>query len=142
MPMSSDGLKKCQVRVAAFVGDVVSFCANTNHSCRCFSYTGKDIFQLDKVLFPINVGAMHWVCAVAFMQDKKIRFYDSLGDSGRDYLEALFRYIKDEHKDKKKCDLTDVDDWELIPCTRDTPRQHNGAYTHSFIGPYYNICLE
>ena len=38
---------------------------------------GKDIFQLDKIIFPINVGEVHWVCAVAFMQEKRIQYYDS-----------------------------------------------------------------
>lgn len=39
---------------------------------------GKDIFALDKIVFPINVNESHWVCAVAFMQDKRIQFYDSM----------------------------------------------------------------
>lgn len=34
---------------------------------------GKDIFNLDKIFFPINQGRMHWVCAVAFMQEKRIQ---------------------------------------------------------------------
>jgi sentrin-specific protease 1 len=38
---------------------------------------GKDLFNLDKVIFPINENGMHWVCAVAFMQEKRIQFYDS-----------------------------------------------------------------
>lgn len=29
---------------------------------------GKDIFALDKVFFPINVGDVHWTCACAFIQ--------------------------------------------------------------------------
>jgi hypothetical protein len=40
---------------------------------------GKDIFNLDKIFFPINQGRMHWICAVAFMQEKRIQFYDSMG---------------------------------------------------------------
>ena len=39
---------------------------------------GKDIFALDKIVFPINVNQSHWVCAVAFMQEKRIQFYDSM----------------------------------------------------------------
>ena len=42
---------------------------------------GKDIFQLDKIIFPINVGEVHWVCAVAFMQEKRIQYYDSFVSS-------------------------------------------------------------
>eukprot|EP00977_Amphora_coffeiformis_P012558 scaffold3132_cov158-Amphora_coffeaeformis.AAC.3 len=35
-------------------------------------------------------------------------------------------YIKDEHKDKNKEPLPDEEEWRLIPCERDTPRQRNG----------------
>jgi Ulp1 family protease len=88
--------------------------------------TGKDIFSLDKIFFPVNVSRTHWVVTVAFMQEKKIQFYDSLGDRGDEWLEAVFQYIKDEHMDKKKCPLPDEDQWELVPCARGTPRQLNG----------------
>lgn len=69
---------------------------------------------------------MHWVCAVVYMQEKRIQFYDSLGDSGREYLQHLFRYLQDEHMDKKKAPLPDANKWQLVECTRDTPRQTNG----------------
>lgn len=87
---------------------------------------GKDIFDLDKIIFPINIGSMHWVCAVAFMQEKKIQFYDSMGGDGMYYLKQLFRYLKDEHMDKKKMPLPDEDQWQLVPCQQDTPQQSNG----------------
>ena len=87
---------------------------------------GKDIFKLDKIFFPINEGRMHWICAVAFMKEKRIQMYDSMGSDGMHYLENLFQYIKDEHKAKKGCDLPNADEWKLVPCERDTPRQRNG----------------
>ena len=97
---------------------------------------GKDIFNLDKIVFPINVNRSHWVCVVAFMQEKKIQFYDSMGDDGMEFLQAVFRYIQDEHLDKKKKPLPDVDQWQLVPCTNDTPQQLNlvdcGVFTCMF----------
>jgi len=87
---------------------------------------GKDIFNLNKVFFPINVARMHWVCAVAFIQEKKIQFYDSFGSPGTEYLDHIFRYLQEEHQDKKKCPLPDIDQWKLVECTRDTPTQGNG----------------
>jgi sentrin-specific protease 1 len=33
---------------------------------------GGDVFELDKIFFPINVGRMHWICAVISMTEKKI----------------------------------------------------------------------
>jgi Ulp1 protease family, C-terminal catalytic domain len=91
--------------------------------------TGKDIFALDKVFFPINVGRSHWVCAVAYMQLKRIQFFDSLGADGMEYMEHLFRYLQDEHLDKKKGPLPDADEWKLIPCDpSETPQQLNGTF--------------
>ena len=88
--------------------------------------SGKDIFSLDKIIFPINQGQMHWVCAVAYMQEKRVQFYDSMGADGMHYLEAILHYIKDEHQDKKKSPLPDADEWRLVCCTNDTPQQRNG----------------
>lgn len=87
---------------------------------------GKDIFELDKILFPINMGNMHWICAAIFMNEKRIQIFDSMGSSGTRYLDALFNYIQDEHIDKKKTPLPDADAWELVPTQGDTPRQTNG----------------
>jgi sentrin-specific protease 1 len=88
---------------------------------------GKDIFNLDKIFFPINVSRMHWVCAVVFMQQKKVQFYDSMGDGGMYHLKAIFRYIQDEHQAKEGAPLPDADAWTLVPCLSDTPRQKNGT---------------
>lgn len=87
---------------------------------------GKDIFKLDKIIIPINQGNAHWICGVIFMKEKRIQIYDSLGGSGRVYLNALFQYVQDEHKDKKKSPLPDIDEWTCVVTTRDTPTQQNG----------------
>ena len=87
---------------------------------------GKDIFKLDKIIFPINQGGMHWVCAVAFIQQRKIQFFDSMGDSGMEYLKHILHYLKDEHESKKGTPLPDEESWELVPCLPDVPRQRNG----------------
>jgi Ulp1 protease family, C-terminal catalytic domain len=109
-----------------------------------FIGTGKDIFALDKVFFPINVGRSHWVCAVAYMQLKRIQFFDSLGADGMEYMEYLFRYLQDEHLDKKKGLLPDADEWKLIPCDpSETPQQLNGTFDiHSgYYSSWSNIGL-
>jgi Ulp1 family protease len=92
-----------------------------------YRITGKDIFKLNKVFFPINQGGLHWACAVAFMQEKKVQYYDSMGGNGMYFLENIFHYIQDEHMDKKGLPLMELDCWNLIPCTSDTPRQMNGT---------------
>ena len=95
---------------------------------------GKDIFNLDKILFPINMGNMHWICAGIFMKEKRIEIFDSMGSKGNTYLEALFNYVQDEHMDKKKSPLPDADSWQLVPTQRDTPRQTNGMFVFQNLG--------
>lgn len=97
---------------------------------------GKDIFKLDKVFFPINQGMMHWLCACAFISEKRIEVYDSMGSPGSKYLNCIFQYLQDEHMDKKGCPLPDVDDWELVSCSDDTPQQRNGKYASARYGCY------
>ena len=86
---------------------------------------GKDIFNLDKLFFPINQGHTHWACVVAFIQEKRIQFYDLMGGDGVGYLENVFDYLKDDHQDKKKKPLPEADQWTLVQCRDNTPHQHN-----------------
>jgi sentrin-specific protease 1 len=103
-----------------------------------FFLPGKDVFELDKLIFPINRKGNHWVLAVAFKQAKRIQFYDSLGGDGMEYLKIAMRFIKHEHKVKKKSPLPDEAVWQLVPCEDGTPRQLNfhdcGVFTCMFAG--------
>jgi len=88
---------------------------------------GQDIFLLDKIFIPVNLSNVHWACAVIFMQERRIQFYDSMGGDGKYYLDALFRYVKDEWKNKNDGkELPHADEWKLVTCRPDTPRQENG----------------
>jgi sentrin-specific protease 1 len=69
---------------------------------------------------------MHWTCVVAFMQEKRIQYYDAMQGDGMAYLKVLFQYLQDEHLDKKKKALPNAHQWTLVRCTADTPRQQNG----------------
>ena len=93
---------------------------------------GQDIFELNKMFFPVNFGEKHWFCVMVDVPAKKIQVFDSIssidGLDEQDYLQSLFRYLQDEHMDKKKSPLPDLDDWKLIPCQRkETPLQNNGT---------------
>jgi sentrin-specific protease 1 len=89
---------------------------------------GKDLFNLDKVFFPINQGNMHWLCACAYIQEKRIEIYDSMGSAGKKYLNAIFQYLQDDYKDKKGSPMSDVDKWKLVESRDDTPQQRNGTF--------------
>jgi Ulp1 family protease len=91
---------------------------------------GGDIFVLDKVFFPINVGRMHWICVVAFMQEKRIQIYDSGAHygGGDECLQAIMRYLQDEHMATKGIELPEPEKWHLRKSDRDTPHQRNGKW--------------
>jgi hypothetical protein len=94
---------------------------------------GKDLFKLDKIFFPINQGQMHWLCACAFISEKRIEVYDSMGSPGTKYLNCIFQYLQDDHMAKKGCPLPDLEEWELVQCRDDTPQQRNGKYDDCYL---------
>ena len=88
---------------------------------------GKDIFNLKKIVVPVNIVNKHWACMVIFMEEKKIQYFDSLGITDRDKLKGLLQYLKDEYESTKKGKF-DALEWELVDCSLDIPRQLNGKY--------------
>lgn len=66
----------------------------------------------------------HWCLVVVDFDLKDIRYYDSMGAGGQAYLDAMLRYLQDEHKTKKGAPLPGG--WTKTRTTPDTPRQHNG----------------
>ena len=88
---------------------------------------GKDIFNLKNIFFPININQSHWACAVIYMQEKRIQYYDSMGSGGSKYLSALMTYLEDEWADKKSGDLPDKENWTILNSVDGVPLQHNGC---------------
>lgn len=82
------------------------------------------LFEHEKVFVPINVNKDHWTLAVIDMPTQTIKYYDSMGGTGSQYLKWLLRYLKDEWSAKKKG--VPPPDWELwthIVGSRATPQQ-------------------
>lgn len=86
---------------------------------------GNDIFQMDKLFFPINIDNTHWTVAVVDMTNKRIEYYDSYHLPGKKYVDALFDYLQDEHQTKKGTPLPNKEEWKLIYCISDSPYQTN-----------------
>ena len=88
---------------------------------------GKDVFALNKILFPINIDNQHWTLACVFMKERIIQYFDSMGGNGLDkFLIYLLQYLHDEWHDKKKEKRDDWNEWKLIGHTTDIPLQQNG----------------
>lgn len=83
-----------------------------------------DLFACHQIFVPICINDVHWTLAVIDMEKKTIRYYDSLGDDGQTYLDALQTYVADEWRDKKSSTLPAwMNDWRLIRGSRATPQQ-------------------
>lgn len=102
-----------------------------------------DIFSLRVMLVPINVGNSHWTLAAIDFQKCTVTYYDSMGAPGRGTLEALFRYIQDEHVDKKGGQpMAGVEKWELVSPGRRIPQQQNCSDCGVFMSTFSNYLAE
>ncbi|ETO25259.1 Ulp1 protease [Reticulomyxa filosa] len=100
---------------------------------RCFSKKVNTIFDLHKVIIPINMSNTHWVCACINIAEKRFEFYDSMGSDGKQFYEIFKRYVEDEIKDKK---LEIKYNWNHYHL-KGIPRQNNaydcGVFTCKFM---------
>jgi Ulp1 family protease len=99
-----------------------------------------DITDLDRVVVPINLGSVHWICACIFLKDKEIVSYDSMARSTRyPELKCLQQWVSDETADKKgENNRWDTSSWTLRAANaEDVPQQHNGCDCGIFM---YCIC--
>lgn len=83
-----------------------------------------DLFSHDLLLIPVHLG-MHWCMATIDFRTKCVRYFDSmLGDNNK-CLEALLKYLEDEHQDKKSSPF-DKTGW-IAENVKDIPQQMNGS---------------
>ena len=101
---------------------------------------GKDIFTLDKIFFPHNPSRLHWNFVVAYIQEKRIEIYDSMGNGGCEPPRLIMKYIKDEHQAKKGIPLPNAQSWTLVTRHPTQPRQRNGKYI-SYIPTHLLVLL-
>ena len=88
---------------------------------------GGDIFGLDMVFMPVNIGNVHWACLAIFVQKRRIQYYYSLGGDGLYYMDAVMEYLKEEWKSKNGGeDLPHQTEWRKVRTTIETPKQQNG----------------
>ncbi|XP_069364688.1 uncharacterized protein [Maniola hyperantus] len=59
-----------------------------------------DIFAHDLMIVPVHLG-VHWCLSLIKFREKKIHYLDSMGGQNQACLDALLKYLRDEHMDKK-----------------------------------------
>ena len=61
---------------------------------------GTSLFDTDRIFFPHHLkigGAVdHWALVVVFVPEKRVRYYCSLGNSGREVTIAVLQYLQDK----------------------------------------------
>jgi hypothetical protein len=87
-----------------------------------------DIFELDYVIFPMNIGHSHWALGAIDLKCKGFRYFDSmLPRPHKNFVPFLQKYLQDEHKNKKKGAMFEgVEAWDLLIPDKPTPQQNNG----------------
>ena len=112
-----------------------------------------DIFKTKYIFIPIH-QVKHFTCAVIYMQDKRIMYYDSYLNTSRtrtscshkkdrqeSILKALFQYLKDEHLHKHSVELPDQNLWNLQSLC-DAPQQDNTEDCGIFVCLYCELILH
>eukprot|EP01084_Bolivina_argentea_P257973 434732_1 len=60
----------------------------------------NNIFEMDKIIFPINISNVHWCCGCINIKDKQFEYYDSMHGSPYKFFLIMQKYIQDEYYDK------------------------------------------
>jgi len=86
-----------------------------------------DIFELDYIIFPMNIGASHWALGAIDRKEHGFRYFDSMFSMPhKNFVPFLQQYLKDEHQAKKGKPLEGIEDWDLIMPDPPLPQQNNG----------------
>ena len=87
-----------------------------------------DVLSLDLLLVPLHIGGTHWALAAAFVRERRIAYFDSMGaEQHRQHLSTVAKYIRDEAEDKQGRHVDTGDGgqggwtWAAAP----SPRQRN-----------------
>ena len=92
---------------------------------------GEDIFNLRKILIPINEENQHWTCIVIFMKEKQIQYYDSHAvGAGNSHMNDVLQYLVDEDKGQG---CVKPEEWALVTSTESVPKQENTFDCGAFI---------
>ena len=65
--------------------------------------------------------------AIAYVQQRSIVYYDSMGGSGKHYTKALVKFFCDESKSRKGVEMSEQEWGVSASDRRCTPQQQNGV---------------
>jgi sentrin-specific protease 1 len=98
----------------------------------------KKIFDVHKIIIPINNDNTHWTLAVVSFSNEEMRieYLDSLAGNGQnDLVDILVHFLKEE-ADRLKFTIRT---WVVLPPRNDIPRQVNGLDCGVFMCYFANF---
>ncbi|UVC54527.1 ulp1 peptidase [Theileria orientalis] len=74
-----------------------------------------NIFEKDLLIVPVHVSKVHWALGVIDMRKswRRMMMFDSLGGKNPRWFRNMRRWLMDEHKDKLKKPLQEIDEWKI-----------------------------
>ena len=115
--------------------------------CETYIGEGTNIFQTNKIFFPINHHNAHWALVQADMEQHVLSYYDSLGTDdankptgsglGQQALSAILKYLRHEHMQVYKSELQST--WTIVDESNKIPQQSNGSDCGVFTIAYADL---
>ena len=103
--------------------------------CETIIGEGTNIFQMNKIYFPINHDNVHWALVQADMEQHVLSYYDSLGKDaankstgsvlGQKALTTILKYLRHEHMQVYKSELQST--WTSSDQSNNISQQSNGS---------------
>jgi sentrin-specific protease 1 len=95
-----------------------------------------NIFHLNRVYIPINIGQSHWTLIVIYIESKKICYFDSYGHTEEQrYLTASHDFLRDEWE-KNYGGVKFEDTWEIVGSPDWLPQQHSNKQNNTCCGVF------
>ena len=87
---------KCLFLSTHFYPSLEKCLSNSNFNTTLKNLT-KNIFAVEKVFVPINIGNTHWTLAMIDMKQENMGYSDSLGYKNEACFQNLKEFLKREH---------------------------------------------
>uniref|UniRef100_A0A146L2U0 RNA-directed DNA polymerase n=1 Tax=Lygus hesperus TaxID=30085 RepID=A0A146L2U0_LYGHE len=107
---------------------------------RVKNYSKKvNLMEKDIILFPVHENA-HWRLVAVRPKQKTIEYYDSLSCDGKEILETIFRYIKQDFENKHD-HILDRSEW-TFNTIKSIPQQNNTYDCGPFVCKFADLISQ
>ncbi len=93
-----------------------------------------NLFNFRTIIIPINMSLLHWVEIIVDLEQKDIKFLDSLNnfdsDKAHDMMDIILKYLKEEAEKKRRILTVDMDEFTktIIRCPQQLDNHSCGVF--------------